>query len=733
MSEQLPTATPKYASRADDPFLVKLYDSLHDTPLQRKFRSLRPLPVGVVFIQWPGMDWEEMRRHLRLMKELGFTCLKGIGLLPGFDMRRFMHLALDEGIIPWWYGEAGWERSSGELLDKLGIPRDTPVEKLREHPAWLKHQDTVMRRRIDRTEARPHRVNPQDADPAAKRWEFSPARELKSAATRIEEAALPAFAAWLRRRYGTLEKLAAAWNARGEDCWSKWEDAAARMLPGPKDHDYRRYKDAVFFKIDTYLNQMRERLEEHRSDDPEEPLRAGGEMSLFLPLIGRGVDMEGIARLMGDFGSLYPSTHLAWHFDRVNYEIPRPVYMYSSMMADAFKGGWSATWESTGGPQQISGDKGWSEYAKQHLPAYTVDAGVMTQLMLTYLAAGYRGFGFWCWSPRPFGRECGEYSLLDRNLQPGPRARRVGRIGQAARRLRDELWQARKEPLAGVLWDQENDIQWSVMADFGREILPDQPTLARVGVGRALINANVPWEYVTADNLRKGLADRYRIIYLPAMLCVTADLFGILSDYVSRGGRLVMDLPGYYLDENARITATGKGSLFEKVFGATLDDYQYSSNVPRTLAGQRLTGFVADCTATTGRVLERYDNGLPGVMENQYGAGQAALLGCEASLLCARPGNVAMEELLVRWILGPNRPPYSCGGAIVYRLAAPAADHYFFINDGPACSVKLDTGAFKYRAAGDPVTQTPLLIGAPVELEAYSGRWLRFEKDRGKS
>ena len=39
---------------AADPFLRPLYDSLHDTPAQRRFRALAPIPAGVVYIQQPG-------------------------------------------------------------------------------------------------------------------------------------------------------------------------------------------------------------------------------------------------------------------------------------------------------------------------------------------------------------------------------------------------------------------------------------------------------------------------------------------------------------------------------------------------------------------------------------------------------------------------------------------------------------------------------------------------------
>jgi beta-galactosidase len=78
--------------------------------------------------------------------------------------------------------------------------------------------------------------------------------------------------------------------------------------------------------------------------------------------------------------------------------------------------------------------------------------------------------------------------------------------------------------------------------------------------------------------------------------------------------------------------------------------------------------------------------------------------------------------------MGPHKSPYHCEGAYVYRLAAPSADHYFFINDDEAKAVSLDTGEFHYTSATDPVTGEPVPLDQPVALEAYSGRWIRMAK-----
>ncbi|MFW6066104.1 MAG: beta-galactosidase, partial [Planctomycetota bacterium] len=508
---------PSDAAKVSESYLTR-----HDTPRQRKFRRIRPMPVGVVFIERPGMDEDDIRRHFRLMKELGFTCLKGLLLCPDTDRKKVQHMALDEGIIPWWFGEGGWEFSE-ELLRKLGIDPDAPIEEIRSNEKFLAHQEQVMRRRIESPPVRGRAAN----QPGEGAVPFSFDMEL-------EDGAIDAFVDWLKETYSTVENLKEAWNYQhagigGRDMdWQSWDEVRENIRKAPRK-EYRHYRDILRFKADVFLDRVRRRAERFCSSDANAPFRAGGEMGLFLPFAARAMDMEGIAELMADYGSFYPSMHLSWHFEETNFEVPRAVYLQASLAADWFKGGWSATWESTGGPQQLSGGKGWTPDAAAETPGFTVDENVMTQLMLSYLAAGFRGFGFWCWSARTAGWEAGEFALLDRNNNVTERARQAGRIGQAARRFRDELWQSQKEPLVGVFSDFDSDAMWAAASVVGREKYKEMPVQARIGSARAFQQRNVPFEHVSGRDLRAGLADRYKVIYLPAILSLDQELLEILN------------------------------------------------------------------------------------------------------------------------------------------------------------------------------------------------------------
>ncbi|MGK7939485.1 MAG: beta-galactosidase trimerization domain-containing protein [Crocosphaera sp.] len=696
-----------------DPYLVERYNQMHWSDTQEKFRKIAPFPVGVVYIQRLGEGEAEIREHFRTMKRLGFTALKQFYPVSGWTREQLAMIALDEGIIPWWYGEGGWEAITDELLDKLAIPRNTDIAAIRTHPKMVEYQTARLRDRVRRLEEH------QELKKAFRNNSTVP--PLGRIGPNLPKQTQPAFLAWVRKQYQTIDRLNDAYNRHHALTGLPFQSWADFQWGKIGFNNYRYVRDIFRFQADMRLTRMRERMEQFSQFDPHEPLRAGGEMGLFLPFSYRGVDMEGIAEIMKNYGSFYPSIHLSWHFDEVEHELVRPVYMQAALTHDYFKGGWSATWESSGGPQQLSGGKGGN--------GFTVDEGVITQLMLSYLAAGYKGFGMWNWSARTAGYEAGEFSLLDRHNKVTPRAIRAGQIGKTARKYRDELWKAHKEPLVGVYAEWDNEAIWAAMSVFGRDQFRQLPIDARVGVSRALINGNIPFEYVTASDLRKGLANRYKIIYLPFVIAINQDVMEILSDYVRQGGRLVIDMPSAWYNEYGSLMYTDVGTTFEKTFGTVIDSYQYAGvNVPARLEELQLNGFMVDITPTSAKVLAKYDNGKPAITENKYGKGTAVLLGYEASRTVFKPGNDKEEKMLLDYTLGDYESPYQCEGVICYRIAAPEADHYFLLNDQGKTTAFVDTTSYNYKRVIDAITGEELPLNQPIEVEGYSGRWLRFEK-----
>ena len=384
-------------------FLVETYNAQHETALQLQYRKLAPMPVGCVYVQRPGDGEKEMRQQFRTMKELGFTALKQIMPIPGWTIEQIQLIALDEGLIPWWYGQGGWEPITDDLLMELDISRDLTMDEIRSHPRMLEYQEQVLRDRIETI--RKYKDVHGDDDPALKGSSVAFDPQVGGRGTELTAEGRQLFLDWVKERYKTIGEVNQVYNmmhaglAPDGKPFESWQDFEQRWeLIGPKE--YRHMIDIFRFKADNSLKNTTERAEKYGEIVPNAPFRGGGELGLFLPFPWYNVDMEGIADLMKNYGTFYPSIHFSWHFNRVNHEVVRTTYMQASLAKDFFKGGWAASWEATGGPQHFSGGSGGK--------GFHVDDGVLTQFVLSHLAAGFRGFGLWAWSARTAGWEAGE-------------------------------------------------------------------------------------------------------------------------------------------------------------------------------------------------------------------------------------------------------------------------------------------------------------------------------------
>ena len=710
----------------DHNFLTEKYDQLHDSPTQQKFKKIAPMPAGVVYIQRPGEGADKIRWHFRQMKELGFTNLKGIYPVSGWTTEQLQLMALEEGLIPWWYGEGGWGPITEALLGKLNIDRNLPIQQIRNHPAMKEYQTNVLRKRIERT-IEYRKQHPKGQAPKSSSQAFDPS--VGKRGLDLTDKGKELFVQWAKDTYKTIEAVNRAYNQQHANlavkeggAFKDWNDFSKRWLMY-NHREYRVRRDIFRFKVDQAQENLRQRVQAFHAFDPDAPFRAGGELSLFRPQPWWNVDFNGIADVMKDGGSFYPSIHYSWHFDHVGDEIVKSTYLQASFMNDLFKGGWSAAWECTGGPQQFDGEK-FGDPDK----GFTVDAGTLTQFFLSHLAAGFKGFGIWCWSARTAGKEAGEYSLLDRNNEITDRAIAVGNIGKAMQKYRDELWVAHKEPLVGIFYSWNSDAIWSAMSDRGRDDFRDRPMQARVGLGWALVEENIPFEHVTADDIEQGLAARYPIIYMPAILALNKAIMEQLGEYVKQGGTLVIDMPSGWYDEYAQLFPTGNGSIIEEIFGTVIRDYQYAGrNRMYTWQGTALKGSIGILKPTRAEVISSFDQGLPAITQSTYGKGEAIMLGFEASRNYFNFQDQDLKSNWLKYLLGNKVSGYSCEGAYVYRLAAPEADHYFFINDGPAQQVILKT-QYDYQNCQDAITGKSLIMGEPIDLDNFGGRWLRFEK-----
>ena len=722
-----------------DPYLTEVYWDLNRSPMQEKLRSMKPFPVGVVYYQQRGHNLDSIENTFNRIHNLGFTALKQV-LLPSPDnpqnfRNQVFHKALDIGIIPWYYGKGGWINITEDVMREAGLDLSLTRKNLpaiQSHPKMIEWQTDQLHQRVEKMDEKPPK--PKGMGEPGRNSPFIPER------------LLPEFSAWLEKQYIDIESLKKAWNDgfTGDLDYDDFMDAAGDMKitgydefgigTGKKSKDFRRYRDAMRFLSKLITDDYKRSMELFTEWDPEEPERTGGHQ-LFENQPMNGWDLEAQAKAATVGGSFYSSIHLTHHFFLVDNEYVKPVYMQARTVADMFKGGWAATWESTGGPTQWSG-----------MGNYTVDEGVIRQLMMSYVAAGLKGVGFWSWNSRGEGWETGEYALS--SIQGGvtKRAKEAGRISQILQEQRFELWEAMDEPVVGILYSWENEAMLGRLSmgtyplstpvyetDRDRQFRQYHPE-AKIGISRALINQNIPFEYVTERDLEAGLAGRYRIIYLPYVLALADETTEILAKYVKNGGIIITDFPVLMLDNFGRLNKHYKNSVFEEVFGFQTRDYYHTYNSPKEYNGLLLNSQFGDLEITHAEVQERFEDGYPAVVQSSYGKGKTVMYNFELSRSMFRPGNHIMEEEIGDRIRQLADIPFNVEGdenSMVYRRSAPDADHYFIVNRGEEEVVTVE-GLFKtYESARELLDNKILKLNSntfSVEVPARSAVWVRCEK-----
>jgi beta-galactosidase len=725
----------------DDLFLLNKYLEINNSPMQQKLRSLKPFPVGVVYYQQRGDQLEDIKNEFRIIKELGFTALKQIQLVAPYNPENFkeqvFHAAIEEGISPWYYGKAGWITITQPLLDSLGIALENTENNLlaiQTHPRMLEYQDAMFHKRVKRMSQKP----------AKPRGMGEPGRN----SPYLTERLVPEFSRWLKRKYQTLDALKDAWNFgyTGNPTVNSFNDAAKLMQAtytdefgnrwGKKSRDFRRMRDAMRFQADLIIENYDQTMQMFYDWDPEEPERTGGHQ-LFENQAINSWDLEAQARTAAVGGSFYSSIHLTHHFFLTDGEITRPVYMQSRLIADMFKGGWAATWESTGGPTQWSGHHNIS-----------LDGNGMKQLLLSYIAAGLKGVGIWMWNSRGEGWEAGEYALCDIQGEPTQRAIIAGQMAQKLQEQRFELWEAHDEPMVGILYSWENEAILGRLSmgsyqlptpvfDTNRDRMFRQfHSEARIGISRALINHNIPFEYVTDNDILNGLANRYPVIYLPYMLAIDQETLKGLKAYVNKGGRLVADFPLMMLDNYGRLNKQLPGSDFEELFGFSTADYFYASDSTKKYKGKQIDGQYGVMKLSGAKVMETWDDGSPAIISHESGQGSTLVFNFEAARLAFKPGNIFIEELLVTNTLKGIKPIFETNKeshTMVFRRSAPLADHYFLINDAETETISIWSNDISYVSAIDVITEKEHNISnnkITLEVPGKSGIWIRVEKRR---
>lgn len=534
------------------------------------------------------------------------------------------------------------------------------------------------------------------------------------------------YLAWLQAQYGSTAHLERAWGI-GSRLYNEH-----RQVPGWNDGErwagrsyekYRQQRDIMRFRTEFLLEKMTTCERAMMRADDGHPVVTG----IHNVLANTAAKTWDFALQASRADGLMSSIHAGWHSWLGDFEFFLPLYVQARMTRDFAKGKWAIPYETTGGPNFRTADRG-----------FNMNPCERSQMILGYLAAGLQGGGFWTWNARLTGDEAGEFALTTLQGELGARARLLGSYARQMQKWSGELYDAKAECCAAVLYSWENEAFCACdKLTHARSMQRDAGSRHRLGVARSLTNANIPWEFVTDGELVDGAVLAYPVLIVPGMPLVSHAAMKALAGYVERGGTLIVDMPFGIYDEFGRVRTEGAGGEYDRLLGAYPTDIFATFDEPMTIRDLPVQGCFSELAVTAAVVRETFGDGRPAVLEHKLGAGRVACFAFEVCSRCAAPGEDAFERLLTDAVLSGRCRLWTCQHVLAFRRQVPNVDYYYLINPGDEVSTEVYAFDTQYRTVWDvmgerDLTTVPLPdeggCAIPIRIPRGQGSWLRCER-----
>ena len=447
-----------------------------------------------------------------------------------------------------------------------------------------------------------------------------------------EPATFQAFGDWLQKKYGTVGELNKHWF-RPIDNFSE-----VQLLPNQLTdywNDYHFVVDWREFNIDNLVNELLWIKGQIRALDQDHPTH----INVTSPTGGaEGQDVFKEKRIVDILGA---SIHPAWIFPRTSATTEhgeRFAYRLDLIGTPAGNQPWWVT-ELQGGPTIYTGG----------FPLNPTPDDI-TRWLWDAFGAGAKAVIFWLWHPRVGGSEAGEWGLVSLDGTPSERLPAVNAVVEGLRR-NSYLASAKPQPArVAVLYNREAVIINSL--DGRTQHRGDEAEESLLGCYLALHRAHIPMQFVDIEQLKKGLINGNKVLYIPYSYALDDQAVAALRNFVSQGGTLWADGLTTWKNETGKIRPTIPGGLSD-VFGIEASDIHpvkadqpYSVTEQNELAGEL---WKLPLKLKGAEVVLRDKEGNPFAMSHHYGKGEALYFELALTLSYFKRNNPAVRQ----WIVEP--------------------------------------------------------------------------------
>ena len=461
---------------------------------------------------------------------------------------------------------------------------------------------------------------------------------------------------WLQKKYGSVERLNAAWYRRFAD----WEDVEpSRMSTILSYTDYIDWKSFIVSKLG---DDLRDRYEAVKKVAPSHIVtsHAAGVGLFASPHHWEGqADDWTMARQVDFYGTSFYPKHSAF----VDRDVPWRAALMDFTRSFGYDEGRQGFWVG-----ELQG--GFGTISVNVSPTVTPDD--LKIWTWTALSRGAKGINYYAWYPMSSGYESGGFGLNHLDGTVTDRAKVAGSIARVVDANQPLFLDARPpraevavvyNPLAHFVGGRQRAAAYG--GPQGEVIGIERDSW--LGVHRALFPQNVPLDFVHISAISVASLEQYKLVIFPYPLMLPEASAAVLKEYVNRGGSLVAEARLAWNNERGYASERIPGLGLWEVVGAREAAIETPPGGRTSLRweGNDLPGFSAasmlparwyketlEPTASHARIVARFDDGAAAAVMSTFGRGKTLMLGSYVSASAQSTPTPEAERFfaaLLRW------------------------------------------------------------------------------------
>jgi len=279
--------------------------------------------------------------------------------------------------------------------------------------------------------------------------------------------------------------------------------------------------------------------------------------------------------------------------------------------------------------------------------------------MWQVVSHGAREIAVYAWYPMNAGYESNGYGLINLDGSLTDRARAAGNVAHITANHSTELDAARPAPAqVAILYNRLSYMVGGEESSLAKLGNAERDSL--MGLHRAFSEQQMPVDFVHTSDVVEGRIDQYKILFVPYAVMLSKDVAEGIKRYVENGGTAVADARLAWNDERGFSSEVIPGFDLSQVFGAREQiirpverpeiTMEASAGLLGLEPGGKILGeaFEEDLEPlASARVLARFANGEPAIVEHSYGKGTTVLAGSFFALAYQRHHEEPTKRLLL--------------------------------------------------------------------------------------